>query len=31
LLGVDIKKLSNMAYASRDYVVNTAGFKLPTI
>lgn len=31
LLGVDVKKLMDMAYASRDYVVNKSGFKLPTI
>jgi cytosine/adenosine deaminase-related metal-dependent hydrolase len=31
LLGVDLKKLGEMAYASRDYVVNTSGFKLPEI
>ena len=31
LLGVDLKKLRELAYASRDYVVNTSGFKLPTI
>ena len=31
LLGVDLKKLREMAYASRDYVVNKSGFKLPEI
>jgi len=31
LLGVDLAKLRDMAYASRDYVVNASGFKLPKI
>jgi 5-methylthioadenosine/S-adenosylhomocysteine deaminase len=31
LLGVDLKKLREMAYASRDYVVNASGFELPKI
>lgn len=31
LLGVDLKKLREKAYASRDYVVNKSGFKLPEI
>lgn len=31
LLGVDLKKLREMAYASRDYVIGTSGFKLPEI
>lgn len=31
LLGVDLKKLREMAYASRDYVVTKSGFKLPEI
>src|SRR5262249_1729917 len=31
LIGVDLEKLRHMAYASRDYVVNRSGFKLPTI
>lgn len=31
LLGVDLKNLREKAYASRDYVVNKSGFKLPEI
>jgi cytosine/adenosine deaminase-related metal-dependent hydrolase len=31
LVGVDVDKIRKMAYESRDYVVNTSGFKLPEI
>jgi cytosine/adenosine deaminase-related metal-dependent hydrolase len=31
LVGVDLNRVRDMAYASRDYVVSTSGFKLPTI
>jgi cytosine/adenosine deaminase-related metal-dependent hydrolase len=31
LLGVDLKNIRKMAYDSRDYVVKTSGFKLPSI
>jgi cytosine/adenosine deaminase-related metal-dependent hydrolase len=31
LLGVDLGRVRDMAYASRDYVVSTSGFKLPEI
>jgi cytosine/adenosine deaminase-related metal-dependent hydrolase len=31
LLGVDLKSIRKMAYDSRDYVVKTSGFKLPSI
>lgn len=31
LLGVDMKRLPDMAYASRAYVVDKSGFKLPAI
>ncbi|HEX9922295.1 MAG TPA: amidohydrolase family protein [Anaerolineae bacterium] len=31
LLGVDLDRVRKMAYDSRDYVVETSGFKLPTI
>jgi 5-methylthioadenosine/S-adenosylhomocysteine deaminase len=31
LLGVDLKRVREMAYASRDFVVEKSGFKLPTI
>lgn len=31
LLGVDVNRVREMAYASRDYVVSKSGFKLPEI
>jgi hypothetical protein len=31
LLGVDLARVRKTAYDSRDYVVKTSGFKLPTI
>ena len=31
LLGVDLDQLKNSAYASRDYVVEKAGFRLPSL
>ena len=31
LLGVDMQRIRQMAYASRDYVVGASGFKLPQI
>jgi 5-methylthioadenosine/S-adenosylhomocysteine deaminase len=31
LLNVDLDKIRTMAYAARDYVVKTSGFKLPSI
>jgi len=31
LLGVDLNRVRKMAYESRDYVVQTSGFKLPSI
>jgi 5-methylthioadenosine/S-adenosylhomocysteine deaminase len=31
LLGVDMNRLASLAYQSRDYVVSTSGFQLPTI
>jgi cytosine/adenosine deaminase-related metal-dependent hydrolase len=31
LLGVDLARISKMAYESRDYVVGKSGFVLPTI
>ncbi|HLF27336.1 MAG TPA: amidohydrolase family protein [Anaerolineae bacterium] len=31
LLGVDLNRIQKMAYASRDYVVEKSGFKLPEI
>lgn len=31
LVGVDLNRVRNVVYASRDYVVNTSGFELPKI
>jgi hypothetical protein len=31
LVGVDLDRIRNMAYQSRDYVVQKSGFKLPAI